>query len=130
MAAKTLLAESQKIDEGTADIAEQYLQPVLNLLALVTDSGFLRFCQIPSHIQTSSAGDQALIGSVLPGQIIAIPTALASQEFTVTRCWILEQEDMVATGALKIVDKYYLLGCRTLVADGTVICRKDKQRVY
>lgn len=128
-AAETIL-DLSNINENRMDFNTLYLQPVLNLLALVTDGRFRRFLQHDTmRIQTSSTGDQALVRGVLPVQEMAVPAALATQDSVVSRCWILEPGDETTTGSWKIVGKCFLLGCGTLEADGDIVTRKERQRV-
>jgi hypothetical protein len=128
-AAETILG-FHSINEDTPDLKEQFLPPVFGLLVLATDGRFRRYLQGNTHrVQTSSNNDQALIGGVLPGQEMAVPIALATQDWAIIRCWILEPGDSSTKKTWKLVDKRILLGCGNLVADGDVVIRKERQRV-
>jgi hypothetical protein len=62
-AAKTLLS-SHGIEDSATDFTEQYPQPIVYLIALLTDLRFQEFYQLPRRLLTSSTGDQGIIGLV------------------------------------------------------------------
>jgi len=117
-------------DHSTAAQFKEDVEPIMKLLALITDPRFREFSQVPMLVQTSRDPDYAFLPSVIVGQKLAVPAALASQDCFVRRCWVLEAKDGLEGPAWKIVNKHYLLGCKDLVADGAVVVRRNTQRVY
>lgn len=91
-AALKLLSAYEISKSNTPGFSERYLQPVLQSLTLLVDDRFKTLIQIPSSINVSSSGRQALISQTDTRYTLAVPVALASSPFFEDRVWLLESQ--------------------------------------
>ena len=91
-AALKLLSVHEISKSNTSGFSERYLQPVLQSLTLLADDRFKTLIQIPSSINISSSGHQALISQTDTRYTLAVPVALASSPFFEDRVWLLESQ--------------------------------------
>ena len=121
------------INSSTSNWDTEYLQPTISLLGILTDRRFEKFCECVMHVPINDHGDRAMIGLVLPGQRMAVPTVLAGVEHTMTsRLWALEEiiEKGKTIGWRSAMNRQFMIGCPELVPDGKFVVSRERQKVF